>query len=312
MSIAEKLQRILTAKNAIKQALIGKGANIDDTTPFEEYDTAIENIPTGGGGDNQVVIDLIEGDITSIEIPYGATCIGRNAFYDNENLVDVLIPSSVTEIKEGAFMECSKLAEISIPDSVTIIQQQAFYYCSSLQKVIIGNGIQTITVPAYNIFNVFGNCSKLLEIHIDLPHDQTRFTVPTNHWGATNSTIYWNDGWITEPNATEPVNPNPEEPEEPEEPVLRDLEITDTSIPANNVTSIGSKAFQNCTNMTEIHLGSNITCANISSDAFTGCTNLKSIYVDLPSYDSNFSDVRYDKWGAGSSCKVYYNDGQTA
>ena len=41
---AEKLQKILKTKNAIKQSIINKGGNIDDNTVFSEYASAIDNL----------------------------------------------------------------------------------------------------------------------------------------------------------------------------------------------------------------------------------------------------------------------------
>lgn len=40
----EKLQKILDTKNAIKQSIINKGGNIDNTTPFSQYSNAIDNL----------------------------------------------------------------------------------------------------------------------------------------------------------------------------------------------------------------------------------------------------------------------------
>ena len=41
---AEKLQKILDTKNAIKQSIINKGGNINDNTVFSEYASAIDNL----------------------------------------------------------------------------------------------------------------------------------------------------------------------------------------------------------------------------------------------------------------------------
>lgn len=43
---------------------------------------------------------------------------------------------------------------------------------------------------------------------------------------------------------------------------------------------INRKAFFECYNLEEVHLGSGVT--GIASDAFQECTNLKRIYIDLP------------------------------
>lgn len=46
MSISDKLNAVLTTKNAIKQALINKGQEVGDV--FSEYPQIIENMEVGG------------------------------------------------------------------------------------------------------------------------------------------------------------------------------------------------------------------------------------------------------------------------
>lgn len=49
MTIADKLRKVLSTKNALKQALIDKGVEVSDTDDFASYVGKIESI-TGGGG----------------------------------------------------------------------------------------------------------------------------------------------------------------------------------------------------------------------------------------------------------------------
>ena len=48
MTIADKLRKVLSTKNALKQALIDKGIEVSDTDDFASYVGKIEGI-TGGG-----------------------------------------------------------------------------------------------------------------------------------------------------------------------------------------------------------------------------------------------------------------------
>jgi hypothetical protein len=57
----------------------------------------------GGGSDTSTLIDLIERDITSIDIPYGTTKIGGYAFYGDTSLVSITIPNTVTHFGKNAF-----------------------------------------------------------------------------------------------------------------------------------------------------------------------------------------------------------------
>lgn len=48
MSTADKLNKLLETKEAIKQAIIDKGGTVGDV--FADYPTAIQNIQGGGSG----------------------------------------------------------------------------------------------------------------------------------------------------------------------------------------------------------------------------------------------------------------------
>ena len=54
---AEKLQRVLDSKNAVKNSIINKGGNITDTTPFIQYATAIDNLPSGASNGEPLVVE---------------------------------------------------------------------------------------------------------------------------------------------------------------------------------------------------------------------------------------------------------------
>lgn len=49
MATVDKLNKLLETKNAIKNALIGKGVEVSNTDTFSSYATKISNIKSGGG-----------------------------------------------------------------------------------------------------------------------------------------------------------------------------------------------------------------------------------------------------------------------
>ena len=79
-----------------------------------------------GGGNDDVVKSLIEGSITSVDIPSGTTQIRDYAFSKCKYFSSVTIPNSVTLIGNYAFQYCTSLSSITIPNSVTIIGVYAF------------------------------------------------------------------------------------------------------------------------------------------------------------------------------------------
>ena len=157
MAISDKLTQLNNIKSDIKAAIIAKGGTATDD--FSTYATAISNLPSGGGGGDDLK-NLIERDITSIDIPAGTTTIGENTFWGCRSLTEVTIPNSVTSIGANAFSGCTGLTEVTIPNSVASIGIQAFWLCSGLTSVTIGNSVTEIGE------NAFSECSGLTNITI--------------------------------------------------------------------------------------------------------------------------------------------------
>ena len=174
--------------------------------------------------------------LTSITIPDGVTSIGKYAFDNCNKLTSITIPNSVTSIGNYAFSDCTSLASVTIPASVTSIGQGAFYGCS---------GVTSVSVDANNkVYYSKGNCiieksSKTLIAGF------TCSTIPTD--GSVTSIGY---------DAFDGMN------------------ITSITIPAS-VTSIGERAFANCTKLTSITIPNSVT--SIGYEAFYNCRSLTSI-----------------------------------
>ena len=155
-TIAENIQTLRSIKSDIKNAITDKGGNVGND--FKTYAQAITDLPSGGG--NEDLINLIERDVTTLNIPDGTTKIGGHAFAECLSLTDVTIGNSVTIIDYYAFIKCFKLSSVTIPNSVTTIGGNAFYYCISLTDVTIGNGVTIIDNYA------FAYCDKLTSVTI--------------------------------------------------------------------------------------------------------------------------------------------------
>ena len=71
MSIATQIQRLQTAKADIKTAIENKGVTIPSNATIDAYPTYVSQITSGGGGSDyeQQLIDLIEKDFTTFNIP---------------------------------------------------------------------------------------------------------------------------------------------------------------------------------------------------------------------------------------------------
>ena len=157
MSIASEISRLQTAKTDIKTAIEAKGVTVPSSATIDTYDDYVAEISGGGSSaDTEALINLIERDITYIDIPTGVTSIGVYAFYYCTSLSGITIPNSVTSIGDGAFDSCSSLSSVNIPSGVTSIDSFAFANCTGLTSVIV----EATTPPSLgsNAFDDTNNC----------------------------------------------------------------------------------------------------------------------------------------------------------
>ncbi len=75
----------------------------------------------------------VPGGLKRVRIPAGVQCIGKEAFFECEQLDAVTIPDSVTRIEEGAFWRCRRLKDVHVPPGVTSIGERAFLECGELE-----------------------------------------------------------------------------------------------------------------------------------------------------------------------------------
>ena len=169
---------------------------------YDGFSSVTVNV--AGSGGNEDLINLIERDVTTLNIPSGTTKIGDYVFYYCTGLTSVTIPNSVTSIGNSAFRECSKLTSVTIPNSVTSIGNDAFSECSKLTSVEIPNSVTSIgnsafyycialngiTIPSSVTSigeHVFDNCSS--------PYIYFKSSTPTSSFNSDNwdNIIYVNE-----------------------------------------------------------------------------------------------------------------------
>ena len=159
MSIASELASLGTQINAgithCNEALVAKGVTGAGTL-WEVGDRIGEIV---GGLNNDVLIDLIEGDITELEIPDGATQIYSYALFGRD-LISVTIPASVTRISLHAFESCLYLSSVIFGEdsNLSSIGESAFYLCTALTSIKMPFALQTIEKSA------FGECYPLTSL----------------------------------------------------------------------------------------------------------------------------------------------------
>ena len=146
---AEKLQAIVNSKSAIKTAINNKGGSITDSTPLDEYATAISNLPS--------IDSLIDGSITTIDS--NATSIRQYAFYFNDTITSVNFPY-VETIGTLAFYYASGFTSLNLPN-ITTLGAQCFQRCSGLLTVSLGPNLTSLGD------RIFTQCSSLSSLTLN-------------------------------------------------------------------------------------------------------------------------------------------------
>ena len=176
--------------------------------------------------------------------------VREGEFSEISNLRSIMLSSSVKSIESSAFRGCTNLTNIELPPTLTSIGDFAFDGCSSLTDVELPTSLTYLGGWAFRY------CSSLTEIKLPSTLMDVAFT--TFH-GCTNlthleisSNLHMDMGSFDN---------------------LRTVKVNE------GVTSIGERAFYECTSLTSIELPSTLT--SVGASAFYGCTSLTS--VELPS-----------------------------
>lgn len=244
------------------------------------------------GGDYSGHID-IPASITYEGFDYEVTSIGSSAFY-NSGLTSITIPNTVTLIDYGAFTRCSALTELDLPNSVTRIDQ-AFFKCNNLTTVVIPSSVTDIAESAFNVcpmlttlVNLSPTPQTFAEEFLNVEKSQITLYVPEQSVSAYKVHPYWRefaailpltvkacvDGiyYLTDPaSRTASVTWGAERYSSS---VNIPSTVTIDGI-AYTVTSIGSEAFRNHSEITKVVIPNTVT--TIGNNAFDLCTGLTSL-----------------------------------
>ena len=205
-------------------------------------------------------------------IPNGIESIANNSFLYCSGLTSVTIPNSVTSIGNSAFSFCTGLTSVTIGNSVTSIGTSAFFACGLTGELVIPNSVISIGDYAFS-----GSCNDLTSITIpnsvtsigeeafsNIPNIVYSGTATGAPWGAKSVNGYV-DGYLVYSDSTKTG-------------LLACLYAAMGEIViSNSVTSIGDRAFYNCTGLTSITIPNSVT--SIGEKAFSYCSNLTSVDV---------------------------------
>jgi len=217
----------------------------------------------------------------------------------------VVIPETIDGLPvreiSGAFFERRDLTSVIVPAGVTSLSARAFFDCRSLSCLVFeGNA------PHVSNSDVFPGASGRFTIYFH--KESTGFDAPL--WdpyrkltidGRDGDYTYSLDGGTATVNGyigpggsvTIPDNIRGVPVARMENQLFMwNLRVTDVSIP-DSVTSIGSRAFQECENLTRVTIGNGVT--SIGFWAFANCWNLTELTIG--------TSVRFIDYWAFADCR---------
>ena len=160
---AQKLNKILETKEAIRTAINNKGGTLTTTDTFASYPSAIDNLPSGG---TDWLKEFLDETKSAIYLFCGYSSSSQYSIWYSsltyERLQKILsynTTSSVTDMS-GMFYYCSKLTTIpQIDTSKVTYMNSMFSSCSSLTTIP-----QLDTSNVTNMSSMFQTCQKLTTI----------------------------------------------------------------------------------------------------------------------------------------------------
>lgn len=183
---AQKLNKILETKEAIRTAINNKGGTLTTTDTFASYPSAIDSLPSGGGGSLKTLLDATKscyylfyqysGTSVNDLISYSDTSNVTNMSSMFENCAKLttvsLDTSNVTDMF-SMFRGCYALATISLDTSNVTKMNYMFYDCHALTTISLN------TIKVTSMSNMFYNCYRLTTIDITHMNITKSFNVPS-------------------------------------------------------------------------------------------------------------------------------------
>lgn len=237
-------------------------------------------------------------NLATVEIKENVTTIGSYAFnqcsslqsitlpdslerldgycFANSGLTSITIPQNVTYIGWYAFENCTQLQSVTLPESLNTIEYYTFSGCTALASIVLPKALQTIGG------NAFVNCKTLAQI--DLP--ETLLNINSNAFNGCESLAQ-----LEIPGSIESIGSSAFAYCKGLKTVIFNNSLNSCNIESSafansglesivltdNVKSMGSNCFENCTSLTSVTLSNALT--TLSDRTFYKCSALESITI---------------------------------
>ena len=241
----------------------------DDNKFFKIYDKILYDY-------NMTRIVVVPKKINGIvQIPDGVKSIDSSAFFNCENIDEVIMPDTVTEIGENSFAGCEKLSKVKFSKHLNHIGKNAFS-CTGIVDIILPNNVTAIDEGA------FWACKNLESI------------VFPDSLEYISSSMLYADSKLKKIQFGENLKKIGRSA------FMACTELESCILP-ESVENIEDTIFEACTNLKYVYLGKNVK--SIGAGIFKDCDSLQQIIVDEENeyfftkdgilYDSTVTNIIY-------------------
>ena len=161
---AQKLNKILETKEAIRTAINNKGGTLTTTDTFASYPSAIDSLPSGGGDPLKEYLDETK-DASYMFCGYAnneySTWYNNLTYERLQKILNYNTTSNVTNMN-GMFNYCIQLNTIPQLDTSKVTNMSYMFSNSTVTTIP-----QLDTSKVTNMSYMFSGCSKLTMIQLD-------------------------------------------------------------------------------------------------------------------------------------------------
>lgn len=241
-----------------------KGVTIPDSVTSIGYDAFydcnnLKDIVIGSGL-KTIPSGVFSGlyNLENLTLSEGIENIDNYAFYGCTGINELIIPDSVKQIGDFAFYNCSGFSELTIPVKVESIGYNAFYGCSNLSKVSFLSARTEIG------YDAFGGCAERLTFYAIDPSEAKAYAEASNGQIAYEELVIGSGFKFS-------IDENYSAIITLYKGIDSIVEIP-TEIGGCTVVGIADGAFYGCTDLRSVIIPRTVT--TIGSTAFEGCSNL--------------------------------------
>ena len=186
---------------------------------------------------------LFSGNSTITKVRFPKCSLVLSSTFNNCSQLSQVFFDNCETIGYNAFANCSKLESVSFPN-VTTISTNAFYNCSMLSQLIVPE------------------CKKIesTAVHGTIINQFT-YGLSSDYYSATG---VWVNEYITNGLAS----------------ITNQIASTLEKVDLPSCTTLSTRAFANCTHLSDIQIP---VCQTIGNQAFSGCIGLSSITLPMVS-----------------------------